>query len=65
MLYLDMLKFNQVDLVCKGMLCTSHRYDAERQTQIALTTLAGSHQERKFGFEYGMRVQIEGLAPTT
>ena len=65
LLYLDMLKFDQVDLVCKGMLCASHRYDAERQTQIALKTLARSHQERKIGFEYGMRVQIEGLASKT
>ena len=65
LLYLDMLKFDQVDLVCKGMLCASHRYDAERQTQIALKTLARSQQERKIGFEYGMCVQIEGLASKT
>ena len=44
LLYLDMVKFDQVDLVCKGMLCASHRYDAERQTQIALKTLARSQQ---------------------
>ena len=37
LLYLDMLKLDQVDLVCKGILCASHRYDAERQTQIALS----------------------------
>ena len=63
--YLDMLKFDQVDLVCTGMLCASHRYDAERQTQIALKTLPRSQQERKIGFEYGTCVQIEGLASKT
>ena len=62
LLYLDMLKFDQVDLVCKGMFCASHRYDAEGQTQIAWTTLARSQQERKIGSEYGMCVQIEGIA---
>ena len=62
LLYMDMLKFDQVGLVCKGMLCASHRYDAECQIQIALKTLARSQQERKIGFEYGMCVQIKGFA---